>query len=70
MKPVMLFYLLVAAAFPIAAIFFVSPLGPLAKQFMRLLRICLICDERASRGAIYRALRMRSAERGEASGFR
>ncbi|MFA6448465.1 MAG: putative cytokinetic ring protein SteA [bacterium] len=39
MRPQLLFYLIVAAAFPIAAVFFVSPLGPITKQFMRLLRI-------------------------------
>lgn len=38
-RPILLLYLLIAAAFPIAAIFFVSPLGPLARQFMRLLRL-------------------------------
>ncbi len=39
MRPMLLLYLIIAAAFPIAAIFFVSPLGPLARQFVRLLRI-------------------------------
>jgi uncharacterized membrane-anchored protein len=39
MRPMLLFYLLVAAAFPIVTVFFVSPLGPIAKQFMRLLRL-------------------------------
>ncbi len=38
-RPMLLFYLIVAALFPVAAIFFVSPLGPIAKQFARLLRI-------------------------------
>jgi uncharacterized membrane-anchored protein len=38
-RPMLLVYLLIAAAFPIAAIFIVSPLGPLARQFMRLLRL-------------------------------
>ncbi len=39
MRPMLLLYLIIAAAFPIVTIFFVSPLGPLAKQFMRLLRL-------------------------------
>ncbi len=39
--PKLLVYLLIAALFPIAAIFFVSPLGPIARQFVRLLRLFL-----------------------------
>jgi len=38
-SPGLIAYLIIAAAFPVAAIFLVSPLGPLAKQFVRLLRL-------------------------------
>ncbi|HPI75213.1 MAG TPA: putative cytokinetic ring protein SteA [bacterium] len=38
-RPMLLIYLAAAAAFPIAAIFLVSPLGPLTQQFMRLLKL-------------------------------
>ena len=38
-RPMLLAYLLIAAAFPIAAVFIVSPLGPLTQQFVRLLRL-------------------------------
>lgn len=37
--PSLLISLIVAALFPVLAIFFVSPLGPLAKQFVRLIRL-------------------------------
>lgn len=38
-KPIMLLYILLAAAFPVLVIFFVSPLRPLLQQFFRLFRL-------------------------------
>ncbi len=40
-QPKLLVFLIIAALFPVAAIFFVSPLGPLARQFVRLLRLLM-----------------------------